>query len=62
MDLVLKFSKRPITFSPDETREEIETTINFAKKMYQHGLDASNFSLVMPVPGTPIFDYCTKEG
>ena len=25
-------------------------------------LDASNFSLVMPVPGTPIFDYCTKNG
>ena len=47
---------------PDETREEIETTINFAKEMYQHGLDASNFSLVMPVPGTPIFDHCTKEG
>tara|TARA_B100001175_G_C19476218_1_gene624479 strand:- start:135 stop:1715 length:1581 start_codon:yes stop_codon:yes gene_type:complete len=47
---------------PDETREEIETTIKFAKEMYQHGLDASNFSLVMPVPGTPIFDYCTKNG
>jgi len=47
---------------PDETREEIETTINFAKKMYHHGLDASNFSLVMPVPGTPIFDYCIKYG
>ena len=47
---------------PDETREEIETTIKFAKQMYHHGLDASNFSIVMPVPGTPIFDHCTKEG
>jgi len=47
---------------PDESREEIENTIRFAKEMYHHGLDASNFSLVMPVPGTPIFDYCIKNG
>jgi len=46
---------------PDETRKEVETTINFAKKMQQYGLDHSNFYLVMPVPGTPIFDYCTKN-
>ena len=47
---------------PDETREEIENTINFAKKMKENGLDHSNFYLVMPVPGTPIFDYCIKNG
>jgi len=47
---------------PDETRNEVETTVNFAKKMQQSGLDHSNFYLVMPVPGTPIFDYCTKNG
>ena len=47
---------------PDETRKEIENTINFAKKMKENGLDHSNFYLVMPVPGTPIFDYCTKNG
>jgi len=46
---------------PDESRKEIETTVNFAKKMQQHGLDHSNFYLVMPVPGTPIFDYCIKN-
>ncbi len=46
---------------PDETREEIETTVNLAKKMFQYGV-ASNFSLVQPVPGTPIFDYCMKNG
>ena len=28
--------------------------------MFQYGV-ASNFSLVQPVPGTPIFDYCVKE-
>jgi len=47
---------------PDETRKEIENTVNFAKKMKESGLDHSNFYLVMPVPGTPIFDYCTKKG
>ena len=47
---------------PDETRKEVEETVNFAKRMQQNGLDHSNFYLVMPVPGTPIFDYCTKNG
>jgi len=47
---------------PDETREEIENTINFAKKMYQCGVDSSHFGMVMPVPGTPIFDYCIESG
>ena len=46
---------------PDETRKEIETTVNFANKMKEQGLDHSNFYLVMPVPGTPIFDYCIKK-
>jgi len=30
--------------------------------MKNYGLYHSNFYLVMPVPGTPIFDYCTKNG
>ena len=47
---------------PDETRKEVETTVNFAKKMKDYGLDHSNFYLVMPVPGTPIFNYCTENG
>jgi len=46
---------------PDETRKEVEETINFAKRMKENGLDHSNFYLVMPVPGTPMFDYCTKN-
>jgi radical SAM superfamily enzyme YgiQ (UPF0313 family) len=46
---------------PDETREEVQETVTFAKKMKEHGLDHSNFYLVMPVPGTPMFDYCTKN-
>jgi len=46
---------------PDETKKEIETTVNFAKKMKEYGLDHSNFYLVMPVPGTPMFEYCIKN-
>ena len=46
---------------PDETRKEVEETINFAKRMKENGLDHSNFYLVMPVPGTPMFDYCIKN-
>ena len=46
---------------PDETRKEVEETVKFAKKMQEFGLDHSNFYLVMPVPGTPIFDYCIKN-
>ena len=30
---------------PDETREEMQTTIDFAKKMKDYGLDHSNFYL-----------------
>ena len=46
---------------PDETRKEVEETVSFAKKMQHFGLDHSNFYLVMPVPGTPMFDYCVKN-
>ena len=46
---------------PDETRKEVEETVKFAKKMQGYGLDHSNFYLVMPVPGTPMFDYCIKN-
>ena len=47
---------------PDETAEEIEETIEFAKKNMSYGLDASNFFLVMPLPGTPMFDEVTLNG
>ena len=46
---------------PDETREEIETTLNFARNMSKYKIDSVHFGLVMPVPGTPIFDYCIKK-
>ena len=47
---------------PDETEEEIEETLTFAKKNMTYGLDASNFFLVMPLPGTPMFDEVTRNG
>ena len=47
---------------PDETKEEIETTLNFARQMSQHNIDSVHFGLVMPVPGTPIFNYCIEKG
>tara|TARA_X000001388_G_scaffold77578_1_gene79169 strand:- start:3531 stop:5102 length:1572 start_codon:yes stop_codon:yes gene_type:complete len=47
---------------PDETEEEINQTIEFAKKNMTYGLDASNFFLVMPLPGTPMFDEVIANG
>ncbi len=68
-DLIKTFNKYNISLGtnymigfPDETRKEIETTVNFAKAMQQHGIDYSNFYLVMPVPGTPMYDYCITSG
>ncbi len=46
---------------PDETKEEINHTIEFAKEMHSCGIDVSNFFLVMPLPGTPMFDYCIEN-
>jgi len=47
---------------PDETKEEIETTLNFARQMSQYNIDSVHFGLVMPVPGTPLFSYCIEKG
>ena len=46
---------------PDESESEIYNTINFAREMLDHGIDVTNFFLVMPVPGTPMFDYCIEN-
>ncbi|TVT61465.1 B12-binding domain-containing radical SAM protein [Amycolatopsis rhizosphaerae] len=47
---------------PDETLEEIETTIALAREHVSHGLDAANFFLVVPMPGTPLFDMAIAGG
>ncbi len=47
---------------PDETKEEIEYTIEFAKKNAELGVTTSGFFIVMPLPGTSMFDYCMENG
>lgn len=47
---------------PDETMEEIETTVELARRHVGYGLDAANFFLVMPLPGTPLFDMAVANG
>jgi radical SAM superfamily enzyme YgiQ (UPF0313 family) len=42
---------------PDETKNEVIDTIQYAKERMEEGLDAANFFLVMPLPGTKLFDY-----
>jgi len=43
---------------PGETKELINNTITFAKKL---NLDVVSFSLLIPYPGTEIFDYAEKN-
>jgi anaerobic magnesium-protoporphyrin IX monomethyl ester cyclase len=47
---------------PDETLEEIQTTIDVARRHVEYGLDAADFFLVMPLPGTPLFDMACANG
>jgi len=44
---------------PDETREDIEKTINFAKKS---GLNFVTFYVAQPYPGTEMYDIYEKKG
>ena len=47
---------------PDETKEEIYNTIEFAKQNAEWGITTSGFFIVMPLPGTTMFDYCIENG
>jgi radical SAM superfamily enzyme YgiQ (UPF0313 family) len=47
---------------PDETRGEMEATIQMARRHREAGLDAANFFCVLPLPGTPIFDWAVADG
>jgi len=47
---------------PDETEEEVYTTVEYAKKCMASGLNAANFFLCMPLPGTPLFDMSISMG
>jgi len=47
---------------PDETKQEVLNTVEYAKDRMKDGLDAANFFLVMPLPGTPMFDDAIRDG
>jgi anaerobic magnesium-protoporphyrin IX monomethyl ester cyclase len=47
---------------PDETMVEIERTLQLARDHMSYGLDAANFSIVMPLPGSPLFDQAIAGG
>lgn len=47
---------------PDETRKEIDQTVKMARRHRQDGLDSANFFIVIPLPGTPLFDIVVQEG
>ena len=47
---------------PDETLPEIEQTLALARYHRSQGLDNANFFCVMPLPGTPIFDWAIAGG
>ena len=47
---------------PDETLEEMQKTVALARHHRSQGLDVANFFCVMPLPGTPIFDWAVAEG
>ncbi|BCB88541.1 hypothetical protein Psuf_058540 [Phytohabitans suffuscus] len=41
---------------PDETMEEIERTLQLARDHISWGLDAASFLIVVPLPGSPLYD------
>lgn len=47
---------------PDETMEEIERTLDLARDHVSWGLDAANFFLVVPLPGSPLYDQAVAGG
>ena len=47
---------------PDESLEEVMNTVNYANDRMDDGLDACSFFLVLPLPGTPIFEQAIRNG
>ena len=46
---------------PDETREEINNTVTYAQSLIDKGMSGAAFFLVMPLPGTTLFDEAIKN-
>lgn len=47
---------------PDETRDEMNLTIEMARQHREEGLDAVAVMSVIPLPGTPLFDIAKADG
>lgn len=47
---------------PDETREEMQKTIDLAKKLMGEGLTYASFFIVVPYPGSKLFTEALKNG
>ncbi len=47
---------------PDETFEEMMETIMMAKRHVEEGLAAASFFIIVPFPGTGLFDMVIREG
>ena len=47
---------------PWEDKEDIEATIDFVRSLFKRGLvDTMQATIVIPYPGTPLFDQCQKN-
>jgi len=47
---------------PGETPEELEETIQYGKRLARAGVDEAGFALLIPLPGTPVWDEVVKKG
>ena len=47
---------------PGETPEDIEQTIAYGKRLAKAGVDEAGFALLIPLPGTPIWDEVVRKG
>jgi len=48
---------------PWETQADAENSLNFVKKLFAKGLLSSlQATLLIPYPGTPLYEYCRKNG
>lgn len=61
-DMGLRITGNYMLGYPDETRAEINQTLSMAADHMKSGLDAANFFLVMPLPGTPLFESAMRSG
>lgn len=48
---------------PWESEENLANTMQFAENLFKKGLaDSLQATIVIPYPGTPLFDYCRQKG